>query len=200
MPTIACIINDLPDVERETLKIPTIVLISLLPLALQAASADPIFDDIEKDQHVPRKVENKKPQKLTLDGMPVYPVDSDLRELKVRNSKSSYYVDISSITSSKKDNIPRMVTVAISPYGARTVTYEGFDCGYRRFKKYGFAGSDGPLRPFDEQSWQPVVEAGNGRYRAILIDNYLCGNFSYAASREKILNRMNSLKPYKKKD
>lgn len=179
------------------------MLISLLPLTLQADpadSADPLFDDIEKDPHIPRKSEISKPEKLVLDGMPVYPRDSDLRKLKIRNSNLTFYVDISSITSSKKDNTPRLVTVAISPSGARTVTYEGFDCGYRRFKQYGYAGSDGPIRPFEEQAWQPVVDTGNGRYRATLVDDYLCSFFAYATDRSKILNKMNDLKPYKKKD
>ncbi len=178
------------------MKILTIVLLSFLPMALQADQADPVFDDIEKDQYIPRKGENKPPQKLTIDGMPEYPRDSNLRKIKIRNSKSTFYVDISSITSSKKDNIPRMVTVVISPNGARTVTYEGFDCGYKRYMAYGYAGSDGPIRPFDEQEWKPVVDRGNGRYRATLIDNYLCNYFAYAASRDKILIRMNSLKAY----
>ncbi|NOY16871.1 MAG: hypothetical protein GXP23_08070 [Gammaproteobacteria bacterium] len=177
-----------------------LVLISFLPTTLQADQADPIFDDIEKDQHVPRKGENKPPQKLAIESMPGYPRDSNLRKLEIRNSESTFYVDISSITSSKKDNIARLVTVAISPYGARTVTYEGLDCGYRRYKAYGYAGSDGPIRPFDEQAWKPVPDQGNGRYRATLIDNYLCDNFSYAASRDKILIRMNGLKAYKKQD
>jgi len=190
----------LAKVERKILKTLTIVLLSFLSMTLQAEQADPVFDDIEKDQYIPRKDENKQQQKLTVDGMPEYPRDSNLRKLEIRNSKSAFYVDISSITSSKKDNIPRMVTVAISPYGARTVTYEGFDCGYKRYKAYGYAGSDGPIRPFDQQIWEPVVDRANGRYRAALIDNYLCGFFAYAASRDKILTRMNSLKAYKKQD
>ncbi len=190
----------LTEAERIILKTLILVLISFLPMMLQADQADPIFDDIEKDQHVPRKGENKPPQKLAIEGMPEYPRDSNLRKLEIRNSESTFYVDISSITSSKKDNIARLVIVAISPYGARTVTYEGFDCGYRRHKAYGYAGSDGPIRPFDEQGWKPVADQGNGRYRATLIDNYLCGNFSYAASRDKILIRMNGLEAYKKQD
>ncbi len=177
-----------------------IVLVSFLPMTLQAGQADPVFDDVEKDQYVPRKDENKQPQKLTIEGMPEYPRDSNLRKLEIRKSKSTFYVDISSITSSKKDNIVRMVTVAISPHNARTVSYEGFDCGYRRYMAYGYAGSDGPIRPFDEQTWRPVVDEGNGRYRATLIDNYLCGHFAYAANRDKILIRMNGLKAYKKQD
>ncbi len=53
---------------------------------------------------------------------------------------------------------------------------------------------------FEEQAWEPVVDSGNGRYRATLVDNYLCGFFAYATGRSKILNKMNDLKPYKKKD
>ncbi len=192
--------NGLAEVERIILKIFSIVLISLLPMTLLAEEADPIFDDIEKDQHIPRKGENKPPQKLTIEGMPEYPLDNNLRKLEIRKSKSDYYVDISSITSSKKDNIARMVTVAISPYGARTVTYEGLDCGYRQYMAYGYAGSEGPVRPFKEQVWKPVIDAESGRYRTTLLDNYLCNYFSYAASREKILVRMNSLKPFKNQD
>jgi hypothetical protein len=195
----------LAEAERIILKIlrtPLLILVlsSFQPIILQADQADPLFDDIEEDQHVPGKSENKQPQKLTLDGMPEYPQDSNLRKLKIRKSESTFYVDIASITSSKIDNIARLVTVAISTHGARTVAYEGFDCGYRRYMAYGYAGSEAPVRPFDEQEWKPVIDRGNGRYRATLIDNYLCNYDSYAASRDKILVRMNSLKPYKIQD
>ncbi|MEA1889509.1 MAG: CNP1-like family protein [Pseudomonadota bacterium] len=176
------------------------VLLSIIPMTLQAAESDPVYGDVEQEQHIPRKGENKPPAKLTIDGMPEYPGDSNLRKLEIRRSKSTYYVDISSITSSKKDNIVHVVTVGISPYGARTVAYEGFDCGYKRYRAYGYAGSEGPVRPFDEQTWRPVKDEGEGRYRALLIDSYLCGYFAYAASREKILNRMNSLKSYDNQD
>ncbi len=177
-----------------------IALISFLPMTLQAQQSDPVYGDIEQEQHIPRKGANKQPQKLTMDGMPEYPLDSNLRKLEIRKSRSTFYVDISSITSSKKDNIARLVTVAISPYGARTVTYEGFDCGYKRYMAFGYAGSEGPVRPFDEQIWRPVKDEGEGRYRALLIDSYLCGYMAYAASREKILNRMNNLKSYDNQD
>ena len=105
--------------------------------------------------------------------------------------------DLSSIVPGK-DNVVRLVTVAESPSGSRTVTYEGFDCGYKRYKKYGYAGSDGPLRPFKVQDWKPLVDEGEDRYRPHLVDNYLCGSFAYAASREKILSRMRNLKFYNK--
>ena len=158
--------------------------------------AEPVFGDIEEDQHIPRKDENQQPQQLGIDGMPEYPDDNNLRQLNIRQSRFIFYVDISSIRSSKKDNIVRLVSVAISPHGARTVAYEGFDCGLRRYQAYGYAGSEGPVRPFTDQGWKPVIDEGNGRYRRTLIDNYLCGGFAYAASRKKILSRMQSLKPY----
>ncbi len=182
------------------MKILILMLISMLPMQLLADQEDPLFDDIEKDQHIPTKEENRPPEKLSQEGMPEYPLDKNLRELSLRQSKSRFFVDIASLTSSKKDNVARLTTVAISPYGARTVSYEGFDCGYRRFMAYGYAGAEGPVRPFKEQVWRPVVDEGKGRYRATLIDNYLCSGFSYAASRKKILNRMRGLKPYKRQD
>ena len=180
------------------MKILLFVLMAVLSTILQADPVDPIYGDIEEDQYIPRKGSNQQPQKLNIDGMPVYPDDSNLRQLNIRQSKSIFYVDISSIRSSTKDNIVRMVIVAISPHGARTVTYEGFDCGYRRYQAYGYAGSEGPLRPFEEQGWKPVIDQGNGRYRATLIDNYVCAGFAYAASREKILARMQNLMPLTK--
>ncbi len=190
----------LAEAERRILRILIIALICFLPMTLQAEQPEPVYGDIEQEPHIPRKGVNKQPQKLTIDGMPEYPRDSNLRKLKIRKSKSAFYVDISSITSSKKDNIARLVTVVISPYGARTVTYEGFDCGYKRYMAFGYAGSEGPIQPFDEQIWRPVIDEGNSRYRTTLIDNYLCGYMAYAASRDKILNRMRSLKPYKNQD
>jgi hypothetical protein len=178
----------------KTLKIFFCVLITIISMASQA---EPIFDKEEVD-YIPRKGENQQPQKLNIDGMPEYPDDKDLRQLNIRDSRSIFYVDISSITSSIKDNIPRIVIVAVSPYGARTVTYEGFDCGYRRYKAYGYASMEGPIRPFGEQEWKPIIDEDSGRYRRTLVESYLCGPFAYAASREKILDRMKSLKPYVK--
>jgi len=171
----------------------TFVLLAVLSMTLQA---DQIFDDSAKSQHIERKRESSEPKPLGIDGMPEYPDDNNLRKLNIRQSRLIFYVDISSIRSSKKNNIVSLVSVAVSPYGARTVSYEGFDCGYRRYQNYGYAGSEGPLRQFDDQGWKPVVDEENGRYRRTLIDNYLCQGFAYAASREKILSRMRNLKPF----
>lgn len=171
----------------------TFVLLAILSATLQA---DQLFDDTAQSEHVERERESTEPKPLGIDGMPEYPDDNNLRQLNIRQSKLIFYVDISSIRSSKKTNIVQLLSVAISPHGARTVTYEGLDCGYRRYQAYGYAGSDGPLRPFADQGWKPVIDEANGRYRRALIDNFLCQGFAYAASRKKILSRMEKLKPF----
>ena len=167
----------------------------LIAVISMASQAEPIFDK-EEDEYIPRKSQNHLPQKPGADGLPEYPDDNNLRQLNIRDSRSIFYVDISSITSSIKDNIPRMVIVAISPSGARTVTYEGFDCGKRRYMAYGYAGPEGPLRPFKDPVWKRIIDQDIGRYRRTLVDSYLCTSFGYAASRDKILSRMKNLKPY----
>lgn len=171
----------------------TFVLLAVLSTVLQA---DQIFDDTAQSEHIERKRESTEPKPLGIDGMPEYPDDNNLRQLNIRQSRLIFYVDISSIRSSKKTNIVQLVSVAISPHGARTVAYEGLDCGYRRYQTYGYAGSAGPLRTFADQGWKPVIDEADGRYRRTLIDNYLCRGFAYAASREKILSRMRNLKPF----
>ena len=164
---------------------------SVLSMTSQAA---PIFDP-EEGQYIPRENENLQPSLIDADGMPEYPHDSNLRQLNIRHSDLIYYVDLASISPTKKHSV-RLVTVAISPAGARTAIYEELDCGYRQYKAYGFAGQVGPFRPFKIQEWETVIDAGSGRYRSTLIDNYLCGKFADAASRQKILARMKDLKPY----
>lgn len=171
----------------------TFVLLAVLSTALQA---DQIFEDTGQSQHIEHKRDSSEPKPLGIDGMPEYPDDNNLRQLNIRQSRLIFYVDISSIRSSKKTNIVQLVSVAISPHGARTVTYEGLDCGYRRYQTYGYAGSDGPMQPFADQGWKPVIDEANGRYRRTLIDNFLCQGFAFAASREKILSRMKKLKPF----
>ncbi len=171
----------------------TFVLLAVLSTTLQA---DQLFDDTAQSQHIERKRESSQPKPLGIDGMPEYPDDNNLRQLNIRQSRLIFYVDISSVRSSKKTNIVQLLSVAISPHGARTVTYEGFDCGYRRYQTYGYAGSEGPLRPFADQGWKPVIDEANGRYRRALIDNFLCRGFAFAASREKILSRMKKLEPF----
>jgi hypothetical protein len=161
-----------------------------------ASQAEEILEKGEEFQYVPKKGQFQPLKKFDINGMPVYPDDNNLRKLNIRHSNSIFYVDISSITSSIKDNIVRMVTVAISPQGARTVYFEGFDCGRRRYQLYGFAGSEGPLKPFKDQGWKPIINEGDDRYRRTMVDSYACGLFAYAASREKILARMKNLQPY----
>ena len=167
------------------------VFMSVLSMTLQA---NPLFDQ-EEEQHIPRENVNLQPSRVDAEGLPEYPHDSNLRQLNIRHSDLIYYVDLASILPTKKNNV-RLVTVAISASGARTAVYEELDCGYRRYKSYGYAGKEGPFRPFKIQEWKPVIDTGNGRYRRTLLDNYLCGKFADAASREKILSRMQSLKPY----
>lgn len=166
----------------------------LIATVTTLASADQLFDQ-DVDEYAPRHKIKQDPRELRIDGMPEYPRNSDLRKLNIRHSRSIFYVDLSSINPGK-DNVVRLVSVAESPSGARTVVYEGFDCGYKRYKKYGFAGDEGPLIAFKIQEWNPLVDHGEGRYRSHLVSNYLCATFAYAASREKILSRMSSLEPY----
>jgi len=173
---------------------------AVMSAVLQAA---PMFEDSVEEMHSTHKGgdgDSAEAKPLGIDGLPEYPDDTNLRQLNIRQSSQIFYVDISSITSSKKENTVNLVTVAISPHGARTVAYEGLDCGYRRYQPFAFAGSEGPLKPFADQGWRPIIDKSNGRYRRILIDNYLCRGFAYAASREKILSRMKNLKPYKNKN
>lgn len=160
-----------------------------------ATYAEPLFDK-EEDQYVPSENinDNVKLKALGLDGMPAYPEDKNLRQLNIRQTRLIYYIDLTSIRSSKKTNIASLVVVAISPNGARTVAYEGFDCGFLRYQPYGYASSDGPIRPFVDQGWKPVIDEGGGRYRRTLIDDYLCDQQSYAASRKRILTRLQDLK------
>jgi len=180
-------------------KIPLKILFCLMIAVISMASqAEEILEKGEEFQYVPKKGQNQQPKKFDINGMPEYPDDNNLRKLNIRHSNSVFYVDISSITSSIKDNIVRMVTVAISPQGGRTVNYEGFDCGYRRYQLYGFAGLEGPLKPYKDQGWREIIDEGDDRYRRTLVDSYACGLFAYAASREKILARMKRLKPYSK--
>ena len=173
------------------MKILLFVFLSVLSMTLQAK---PLFDQ-EEEQYIPRENENLQPSRVDADGMPEYPHDSNLRKLNIRHSDLIYYVDLASILPTKNNNV-RLVTVAISATGARTAVYEELDCGYSRYKSYGFAGKEGPFRPFKIQEWKPVIDTGSGRYRRTLLDNYLCGRFADAASREKILTRMQSLQPY----
>ena len=170
------------------------LLFLLLIAAPAVLLADQIFDK-EEDQYVPEFDKSIDTRDLRIEGMPEYPRDENLRKLNIRHPRSIYYVDISSIDPGK-DNVVRLVSVSVSQSGSRNVKYEGFDCGYKRYKQYGYGGSDQKIHPFRVQEWKPLIDAGDGRYRSELVDNYLCNGFSYAASKKKILARMKRLQPY----
>jgi hypothetical protein len=127
-------------------------------------------------------------QEQELGGLPEYPRDSDLRQLSTRAGGMEYFVDIRSIQPGK-DNVVRLTVVMQSDSGARTAYYEGYDCGFKRYKRYAYAGASGPLQEIANPEWQRVGDEMQNRFRNELIDSYLCSKFAFADSRRDIIRR-----------
>lgn len=142
----------------------------------------------EMDENYKGMGSEHKWQEQELGSLPDYPHERDLRELSTRADQMRYFVDIRSIMPGK-DNVVRLNVVLQSDSGARTVFYEGYDCGFRRYKRYAYAGPAGPLQAIENPEWQRADDRVQNRFRQELIDNYLCDKFAYAASRRDIIRR-----------
>lgn len=121
--------------------------------------------------------------------LPPYPDDSSLVKFSSNQTGMTYLVDKKSITPTKQ-NIVRLTIVARSPSNARTVFYEGYHCGTKRYKRYAVAGSTGPLMLLENPEWKVIIDTPDNRFRIELLSLILCTQLYTAASTNIIIDRL----------
>jgi CNP1-like family len=125
---------------------------------------------------------------------PAPPAAADLLEFKVSGATSyRFYLDTKAL-SIGPDGVYRFTLVAVSPSGARNVSYEGVRCasvelgGQKRL--YAFGRPDGTWSRSRNSAWTPIQEVGNNRQEAALAKEIFCPGDINATKKEQILRRL----------
>lgn len=154
------------------------------PLATLAQSPmGEIDENYQYDESAGKKWSEKSPGDL-----PAYPLDKNLVSFHTTPAGLEYLADMQSILPGR-DNIVRLTIVARSPSNARTVAFEGYHCGTKRYKRYAVTGSTGPLVALDNPQWQVIIDTPDQRYRQELLDLILCTQLYTAAPKNIIIDR-----------
>lgn len=165
-------------------------LLLLILLAIQPYSAlaqSPMGEDDADYKYDPRY--GKDWQEEAPANLPPYPEDSSLLPLSVSQTGIEYLVDRHSIAPGK-DNIVRLTIVARSPSNARTVFYEGYHCGTKKYKRFAVAGSSGPLMLLANPEWKVIIDTPGEQFRKELMDLVLCTQLYTAADKKTIIHRL----------
>lgn len=86
---------------------------------------------------------------------------------------NKFYIDERSL-SVGKDRVVRFTLVAISPSGARSISYEGLRCGTGERRLYAFGRSDGSWATARNGRWVPISDNNLNRHHAALYKEYFC--------------------------
>ena len=99
------------------------------------------------------------------------PNDLQCFTLKGRNERFDYAIERKSLHTAD-DWVTRFIVVIRSQSGAINSSYEGLQCGHRRYKVYAYGSGEG-MTPTPDPEWQPIPK-GASDYRAILYEDLIC--------------------------
>jgi len=164
------------------------LLFMLALVSLPAGADDSLFGDVGDESYYDERFDKK--WRENVGELPAYPKDADLIPYMTSRTGVEYLIDRKSISSARKDNIVYLTVVARSPSDARTVFFEGYHCGTKKYKRYAVAGAHGPLMPLDNAGWTVIIDAPGGQFRKDLLDHVLCTQMYTAAPKNKIIDRL----------
>lgn len=125
--------------------------------------------------------------------LPAAPQADDLVPIEAPRAQAgySYFIDRNSI-SQGRDGVMRYTVVARSPSGATNAFHEGLRCFDDTVRTYGFASSDGVLRPITADEWRPLANDGSRGYQDYLGNVIMCDRQGFAWAPEKAVKALTS--------
>ena len=124
--------------------------------------------------------------------LPAYPRDGNLVEVALDHPEVTYRVFLDrKALSSDEDGVVRYTAVLESPAGARNVIYEGIRCSKGSYKQYAFGGN-GAMDPVPDPRWHSLPQYGEGLYRRVLAEYYLCNASRSPLKVRQILGRVST--------
>jgi len=161
-------------------------LLALLSLLLSPVMA---ADDIFGDSTGPTVI--TKAWKEAGVQIPIKISDSNLIKFKIfEMPQYQYFIDVSTLTPSKSDNVVRYAAVVRTPGGVRNIFYEGIRCDTGEYKLYATAIGDQRLIPVENPEWKAIQGQGVTVYRSDLYRDFLCRHSLIRGSKQDIIELM----------
>jgi hypothetical protein len=127
--------------------------------------------------------------------LPGPPRDADLVPFSVSATATQQFAIDSRSLRVGEDGVIRYTLVAISPSGARNITYEGIRCAAFEKKLYAFGRADGTWSRSRRDQWEPIVRNAANRQQATLAQDYFCDGNTVAGNAGIMLERVRRDRP-----
>ncbi|MDB5852535.1 MAG: hypothetical protein JWR22_576 [Herminiimonas sp.] len=178
-----------PTVSGALLRLSRSALVGILcGIALQAAAQS--GSQFEEDFDDP-----SKPWEEMAIQLPGPPRDADLLPFSVSATATQRFAIDSRALTVGVDGVVRYTMVAVSPSGARNITYEGIRCAAFEKKLYAFGRADGAWSRSRRDKWEPIVRNAANRQQATLAQDYFCDGKTVAGDANMMLDRIRREKP-----
>jgi len=161
------------------------LLVVLITFVFPAMAAEDDFGDStgpvvikkawkEAEVHIPAKI-----------------TDSDLINFKIfEMPRYKYFIDATTLKTSKSDNSVRYAIVVQTSGGVRNVFFEGIRCDTGQYKLYAAAIWGQSLVPLATPEWKKIKGLGVTVYRTDLYRDFLCRDRLIRGSEHDILELM----------
>lgn len=155
-----------------------LLLLSAIPASYAQSQFEEEFDDLDK------------PWEEIAIQLPAAPQAANLLPFYVGpTTKQSFALDEKSLAIGK-DGVIRYTLVAVSPAGAKNISYEGIRCASFEKKIYAFGREDGTWSRSRRDQWELIVRGDINRQHAALAIDYFCSNLTIVGNEKDMLRRI----------
>jgi hypothetical protein len=126
--------------------------------------------------------------------LPPAPKDENLLPFYVGPTATQKFSVDSKSLSIGKDGVVRYTLVAVSPGGAKNISYEGIRCASYEKKIYALGRDDGTWARSRRDQWEPIVRGNANRQHAALSADYFCSNLTIVGNEKDMIYRLKSRK------
>ncbi|RBA25147.1 CNP1-like family protein [Herminiimonas fonticola] len=162
----------------------------LLGLTLLAMAQISIAQQLEWNKNF--NDEEVKPWEEIQAELPPAPKDENLLPFYVGPTATQKFAIDAKSLSIGKDGVVRYTLVAVSPGGAKNISYEGIRCASFEKKIYALGRDDGTWARSRRDQWEGIVRSKVNRQHAALSQDYFCSNLTIMGNEKDMLQRIKS--------
>ncbi len=164
---------------------PTLFGLALLAMAQISIAQQLEFNKDFNDDEV-------KPWEEIQAELPPAPKDENLLPFYVGPTATQEFAIDAESLSIGKDGVVRYTLVAVSPGGAKNISYEGIRCASFEKKIYALGRDDGTWSRSRRDQWEGIVRNKVHRQHAALSQDYFCSNLTIVGNEKDMLQRIKS--------
>jgi len=122
--------------------------------------------------------------------LPPYPREENLIAVPLPPTDTlKIYIDRQSL-SRGPDRVARFSLVVESPFGARSVFYDGLRCETREYKTYAIGNPDQAFTPVKNAAWRQIPRPAANTFRYHLYQHYICDAHASPRTPEDVARRL----------